>query len=84
MDEFEVEYDEDGNGYYVSRRLIPTDFAVIGLGLVRDLFTSVASAVAMTQSLVANHANYQTDRRLFQQQAAIEIETLTSGDDEDG
>ena len=83
MDEFEVEYDEDEEGWSVSRRVIPADFAVIGLGLVRDLFGAFESAFAVTQQIIAGHANFQTNQRLFRQEAAIEIETLTSGD-EDG
>ncbi len=83
MDEFEVEYDDE-EGYLVSRRVIPADFAVIGLGLARDLFGAVTTALSTAQAIVAGHANYLTDQRLFRQEAAIEIETLTTGDDEDG
>lgn len=81
MDESEVEYEEDENGFSVSRRVIPLDFAVIGLGLVRDLFGAFETAFSVSQVIVARHTNYLTDRRSFQRDAAIEIETLTSGDD---
>jgi hypothetical protein len=82
MDEFEVECDENGDPWSVSRRLIPADFAVLGLGLARDIASAVENTLGMAQALVAGHANFLTNQRLFRQEAAIEIETLTSGDDD--
>lgn len=80
MDEFEV----DDEGFAFTRRLTPIDLAVVGLGLVADLAGSVTKAVNLTQILVMNHANWQAERRLFMQEAGYEIESLTSGDEEDG
>ena len=80
MDEFEVEYKEDDEGVFVSKRVIPADLAVLGLGLARDLSACFARFFDIALHLAGNHADYQTNQRLFQQEAAIEIETLTSGD----
>jgi hypothetical protein len=83
MDEsFEVEYDGDEDGaYLVTKRIVPFDFAVIGLGLVRDLFGSFERAFSVSQVIVAQHANFQVEQRDFREQAAIEIETLTTGEE---
>lgn len=75
------EYEESEDGWLTSRRLIPADFAVLGLGFARDLVSAVENTLGIAQVLVAGHANYLTELRQFRQEAAIEIETLTSGDD---
>ena len=76
----EAEWGEDDEGNLVSRRVIPADFAVLGFGLARDLFAVCSRVFDVAQTLAMQHANFITTQRLFRQEAAIEIETLTSGD----
>lgn len=82
MDEFEVEYDEEGGAsIFVSRKVTPIDFAVIGLGLAHDVAQAVTTALGVTHVVVSGHANWQADRRLFAEQAGHEIEQIMGGED---
>lgn len=84
MDEFESEQIEDENSVWlISRRVTPADIGVLALGFAREIAGAFENAFGLAQHLMCGHANYLAGQRHFHQQAAREIETLTSGD-EDG
>lgn len=76
-DEIEWEQEEDGIPY---RRFMKADLAVLGLGLVAGIVGAVHETLSAAQTLAAYHANYINSRHDFHEEAALEIETLTSGE----
>ena len=64
----------------VSRRFMPTDLFVLALDLARGVSEAVAATLGTAQSLAAGHANYKVDQAAFHEQAALQIETMTSGE----
>lgn len=66
-----------------SRRFRREDIFVLGMGLATGLTQAVASTLSTAHQLLAWHANYKFDQDAFHEEAAREIETLTS-EDSDG
>jgi hypothetical protein len=64
-----------------ARRLQKIDLAIITLNTLSDLFGAVADGFEMTVTLLAAHANYNVERAQFAERAALEIETITGGQD---
>lgn len=77
MDEFDDELEGEA---LPSRRFVGVDLLVVGLGFASDIATDVGSALTQLRNLTAMHANYRVDQRSFAEEAAKEIETLTSGE----
>lgn len=72
--------DDDDIRSTPARRFRSGDLLVVGLEFISDVSVAVASALTFLRDLAAMHTNYLTSRDAFHQQAALEIETLTSGD----
>lgn len=65
-----------------ARRFHKVDLIVLGIDLIRGLSQAVTNTLTTTQDLAAMHANFQTQREDFHEQAALEIEMLVTGEDE--
>lgn len=63
------------------RRFMRTDVVVLGLNLATSVVQAFADTLLAAQGLVAAHANFQISQHEFQEEAALEIETLISGDE---
>lgn len=79
-DEEEYEYDEGCEFVHPSRRFMRTDLVVLGLDLVGGVLNSVVNTLATARNLAAAHANYKVEQHAFHEEAALEIEQMTSGD----
>lgn len=64
-----------------ARRFIRADAVALGLRFLSDLATAVDENLTRLSNAAAMHANYRIQQREFREQAAIEIETLVSGDE---
>lgn len=73
----EDEFDEET----ISRKFYPTDMLVVGLDVAYGTAHSVAQGLATLRDLVAFHVNWKFDQDAFHEQAALEIETMTNGDE---
>jgi hypothetical protein len=80
MDDEEFEYEEESLTW--SRRFQRVDILVLGFSLAADLVDAVGNNLRAAQGLLAAHANYKVDRDRFHEEAALEIETLTAGEDD--
>lgn len=69
--------------YTPAHRLRKIDMLIVGLEFARQMTSAIEDTLSSCVQLVAAHANYKFERDKFQQAAALEIETLTSGDDDD-
>lgn len=67
----------------VSRRFRRQDLFVIGLQLVNGVANAVASATETAMVLAGAHVNWMVDQEDFHQEAALEIESLVSGEYEE-
>lgn len=63
----------------VSRRFHRADPIVLGLNLLTGMARAAYETFEMATNLVASHVNWEFDRDNFQQEAALEIESLVSG-----
>lgn len=63
------------------RRFRKADLLVLALSFATDVIAAVAVNLETATRLVAGHANFLNDRSDFHEQAALEIETLTNGDE---
>lgn len=80
MDDEEFEYDEGCEYVVPQRRFMRADLVVLGLDLANGIVSAVASTLAMAQSLAAAHANFINAQEHFREEAALQIEQMTSGD----
>jgi hypothetical protein len=64
----------------VQRRAIPFDFVVLGAFLLDELAGAIHSTATAAYNLAAMHANYLHDQATFREEAALEIETMTTGE----
>lgn len=83
MDEEEYEIGEEWDVDHPSRRARPkVDFLILGLNLIGGIATAIRDTAEIAVNICAAHANWQVERDVFHEEAAIEIETLTTGDEE--
>lgn len=68
----------------VSRRFRRADIFVLALDLAQGVAEAMSETLTTARTLVAMHANWDCDRETFHEQAALEIEMLTSEGEEDG
>jgi len=78
MDDFDIEIPE---AWTLSRKFRKEDLAVIALDLIACVVKSVGETLMMARDTAAMHANWRADRDTFHEEAALEIETLTNGDE---
>ena len=79
-DDFETMWIEADTAI-AARRLRPADIGVVALDLVRGVCAAITNTVELAQNLVMSHANWQCDREQFAQDAALEIEQMTNGEE---
>ena len=83
------DYDEDDYTMFTmgpprGRRAGWFDFVVLSMHFVSELTSAVHSTAVAAYNLAAQHANFKIDQRDFHEAAAREIETMTTGDSDDG
>lgn len=66
-----------------SRRFLRADVFVLGLQLVAGVANAVSSTCETAMTLAGAHANWKQDQDSFHEEAALEIESLVSGDYEE-
>lgn len=81
-DDFEAFEIAEITEYRMSRRFHKADLIVLGLDLIRGLSAAITSTLTTAQELAGLHANFKCDQEDFHEQAALEIEMLTNGEDE--
>lgn len=81
MDE-EEEFEQEERSWVTPRRLQKIDFLILGLEFCRQIASAVEDTLASAVMLTAAHANHKVEQREFQEEAMLEIETITG--DEDG
>lgn len=80
MFEEEHEYEDDHEHGIPCRRFQKADLVILGFGLISGIAGAISNTAETAQNLVMMHANFNQQQQNFHQQAAIEIERLTSGD----
>lgn len=65
------------------RRMTRADLGVLGVTLLSRLAGAVHDTLQIAEQIVAGHANYLTTQHNFHQEAALEIETLVAGDEDE-
>lgn len=80
MDEFDSEVESDA--FRLSRRFRKADLLVIALDLIACATKSVAETLMMARDTAAMHANWTADQDTFHEEAALEIESMTNGEDD--
>lgn len=63
-----------------SMRFIAADIAPLVLNLMVNVVGAVHSSLITAYNVAARHANFLHDQATFREEAAIEIETLTTGE----
>lgn len=71
---------EDEDYYQPARRLQGIDAAIVTLELCRGIASAVTNALSSSVQLLAAHANYRVEQQAFQEEAALEIETIVTGE----
>lgn len=66
------------------RKFRPIDLVVVGLNFCAGVSRTFTETFELAQSLAAGHANYQVQREVFHEDAAIELETIIKYGDENG
>ena len=64
-----------------SMRFIAADIPPLVLGLLEALTGALHQSLVVAYNVAARNANFQHEQLVFQEEAAIEIETLTEGTD---
>lgn len=64
-----------------ARKLHWADFFVLAFDIIANLADAVNDTALQARNLAVMHANHVTNQHQFQQQAALEIETMTEGED---
>lgn len=72
--------EDEGAAY--SRKFRRADVLVVGLNFTKRLIGAFYHTASELTELVAMHANYEVDREAFAEEAALEIESLVSGEEE--
>lgn len=83
---------DDNEGFAVfvpgpppTRRFVLVDLLVLSLHFVSEVAGAFHSTSVAAYNIAAQHANYRVDQRDFREQAARDIETLTTtGEPDDG
>lgn len=55
----------------------PIDWLIVAVDLARSLTETVAGALSNAEMLLCGHANHQTDKATFMEEARRQIETMT-------
>jgi len=63
-----------------SMRFMKCDIAPLVLGLVEGLVGAIHASTITIYNLAARHANHIHEQAAFREEAALEIETLTTGE----
>lgn len=79
MEEIEFEFVEPQS---LSRRFRKSDILVLGLDLIAGMAGSVAETLMAARNCAAMHANWRYDQEAFHDEATLQIETLTHGDED--
>ena len=79
MDDFDF-FEEAGTD--PGRLFQPADVFVVGFNFMRGVAQAVTQTFAYAQAIAADHANFRTQQMNFHQAAALEIETMISGEDD--
>lgn len=67
-----------------SMRFMRCDIAPLVLGLIEGIAGAIHASTVTFYNVAARHANHMHEQAVFQEEAAIEIETLIAGEPEDG
>lgn len=62
-------------------RFIPADIAPLFLGFLEGIIGAWHQSLVVAYNVAARNANFQHEQLIFQEEAAIEIETLTGETD---
>lgn len=76
--------DEEEFEEATARRFQKADVFVVGFGLVTDVLRAVADTFELATNLAGYHANWKQQQAEFHEQAALAIESITNGEEEDG
>jgi hypothetical protein len=76
MDEEEYEIGEE----WYSRRFQKVDLVIFGVNVTGGTLAAVAASLEALGNALLGHANYNVDRDSFHEEAALEIETMTTGE----
>lgn len=82
MEDDDFDFFEDATPADPGRKFQPADVLVLGFHFLRGVAQATANTFTYAQSVAAEHANFRTQQMNFHQAAALEIETLVSGDDD--
>ncbi len=57
------------------------DWLIVGVGLARGVGESLVEALQQAEILLCGHANHQVNQAAFEEEARLQIETITEGDE---
>ncbi len=58
----------------------PIDWVIVGLDFARNVAEGGARGIGVAEMVLIGHANHQNDRRVFEDEARRQIETITNGE----
>jgi hypothetical protein len=81
--------DYDDSDFFVpgpprGRQVGLIDLMVLSLHFVSEITSALHSTAVTAYNMAAQHANYKIDQREFRDQAARAIESMTTGETDDG